>query len=162
MPYSLPPPLDSSQWTKCPNCGLPNIPERQICKRCRSELRQALIPTLPAVYTEVTGTLYTSADAHHLLFVSPSCLEYHGPGATIRTAWSNVVSIRADGAEEYVWLNEPAAVTMFRSADPAMDAWLERTVPLHCFGYPSNPDLMGALRRFAPQIWTHPHSQMRR
>src|SRR5688500_17845086 len=90
-------PMDTSQWPKCPNCGLPNIPERQICKRCRSDLRQAGIPTPSVPYTEVTGTLYISKDAHHRLLVSPHYLEYCGPSITLRTAWVNIERIRADG-----------------------------------------------------------------
>jgi hypothetical protein len=153
-------PMDTAQWPKCPACGLPNIPERTLCKRCRTMLTGT--PTQPAAATESTGTLYTSADAHHRLFVSLPALEYVGPGITLRSAWANIDSLRGDGVEEYLWLRTSATITLVRSRDPTLDTWREHTVPLRCFGYPTNVDLLTDLQRFASHIWAAHRSQQRR
>src|SRR5689334_3072323 len=102
-------PMDTSNWPKCPSCGLPNIPERTVCKRCRAKLTG--VPDPPAAATDVTGTLYTSSDAHQQLFLSSPALEYRGPGISIRTAWGNIESLRTDDVEAYLWLRTPATVT---------------------------------------------------
>jgi hypothetical protein len=156
------PPMDTSQWPKCPTCGLPNIPERSVCKRCRATLRFSSVLAPPTAATQATGRLYTSADAHHQLFVSSSFLEYAGPGITIRTAWGNIDSLRVDRVEAYLWLRVSATVVLIRSSDPTLDAWREHTVPLHCFGYPANSDLLADLRCFAPYIWPDHRPQQRR
>lgn len=145
------PPMDTSQWPKCPACGLPNIPERTLCKRCRAPLTGP-VPQ-PPVATDVTGRLYTSADAQHHVFVRASCLEYAGPAITICTAWGNIQALQAEGAQVYLWLGRPATVRQIRSCDHLLDAWHAHTIPLHCFGYPSNRALLADLQRFAPQLW---------
>jgi len=75
----------------CPNCGLENIPERRICKRCRTSLADLRQPSLPPAATDATGTLYVSPDQHHVLLIVPQYLEYGGPGITIRTSWDNIL-----------------------------------------------------------------------
>lgn len=81
----------------------------------------------------------------HQLFVRVSTLEYCGSGITLRTAWANIDSLRANGLEDYLWLRVPATVRLLRARDRTQDTWLEHPVPLRCVGYPPNSDLLADL-----------------
>jgi hypothetical protein len=141
----------SDPWI-CPNCGLENIAERHICKRCRISLAQLRQPLLPPAATDTTGTLYISPDQHHCLLIVPQYLEYGDPGVTIRSTWNNIQSIRTDTAEDYLCLSSPAATKMILSGDAVVDAWMAQTIPLRCFGYPVNQSLLTNLQQFAPSL----------
>ena len=140
-------------WQRCPNCGRPNIPERRICKRCRTALPLPSEPLAPPAATGVTGKLYTAPETRQLLFLVPYYLEYTCPRLTIRTVWENIGAIRGAQTEDYLWLKQPAVLKRNYVPGRIMDAWGEQTIPLRCFGYPTNQELLADLQRFAPQLW---------
>lgn len=141
-------------WKTCPYCGLQNISERRICKRCRGDISGSLTPPLiPA--TEETLTMYSDESGKRLFTFSPHWLEYAAPDIAFRTHWSNLTTIHRALWEYHLYMfKEPEILRaglrhMSRNGETT---FLARRVGLNGFGFPENKTLCADLRRYAPQL----------
>lgn len=93
--------MDRNRTLPCPECGLPNIIERSICKRCRAPLRpETTAPILPRVYTDITGMLYLAEG--YLLGIYPHMLTYETDGYFFEVPWDKTRRIQHDRHGQYV------------------------------------------------------------
>lgn len=145
----------------CPHCGLPNIPERSICKRCR----QPLLDTGPAQQAASTGD--TSAIFHdhvgsRMLIFSPTALEYDAPGVRFAAPYWNIKSIDRTLMSYMMNMYFNPNNTDFRQWEqrlrPPISASepIRYSIPIAGFGYPQNIQLHAELRRRMPWLHLHP------
>lgn len=141
--------MRNKDWNICPNCGLPNIPERRICKRCRIYLHSVLPQFEP--HTNDTGKLYRDTAHQRTLFLSPNYLEYDTPQIGVRAAWSTVWHISHAFLEDYLYFSQTPLTVRLRE-DARIATLEERRIPLRGFGYTRGSPLAQDLRRYAPQL----------
>ena len=144
--------MDRNRTLPCPECGLPNIVERSICKRCRAPLRpETTAPILPRVYTDITGMLYLAEG--YLLGIYPHMLTYETDGYFFEVPWDKTRRIQHDRHGQYVlalgYGPHLAAVN-----HPTTGYLATMQIPLSPFGYPHNDELRRELFRVARHLFT--------
>lgn len=141
----------TNAYRRCPRCGLPNIVERYICKRCRFDFNAPIQPRL-APATDVTGRIYRDRAGTTVLFLTADLLEYGAPDIRLRTLWDNVRAITTQRGAHVLALTYPAQHNLSYSAGVAFDNPRFRRIPLWPFGYPDNHALHRDLLSYAPQL----------
>lgn len=141
----------TSAYRRCPRCGLPNIVERYICKRCRFDFNAPIQLRLEPA-TDVTGRIYRDRAGATVLFLTADLLEYGAPDITLRTLWNNVRAITTHRGAPVLVLTYPAEHNLPYSAGVAFDDRRFRRIPLWPFGYPDNRELHRDLLNYAPQL----------